>query len=89
MGRRTWLTTPCHSRASGNPGVPAGFQICPRNDKKKKTEKEWIPAFAGMTKKRKTGKKKNKKNFMLFMYFMVNFRVAVNGYNKSYAAKHG
>ena len=55
----------------------------------KKTEKEWIPAFAGMTRKRKTGKKKNKKNFMLFMYFMVNFRVAVNGYNKSYAAKHG
>ena len=50
----------------------------------KKTEKEWIPAFAGMTKKRKTGKKKNKKNFMLFMYFMVIFRVAVNGYEKTW-----
>jgi len=27
--------------------------------------------------------KKNKKNFMLFMYFMVIFRVAVNGYEKT------
>jgi len=27
------------------------------NDKKKKTEKDWIPAFAGMTKKKKTEKK--------------------------------
>jgi len=35
-----------------------------------------------MTKKEKTGKKKNKKNFMLFMCFMVNFCVAVNGYEK-------
>ena len=93
MERRTWLPTPCHSRASGNPGVLAGFQICPRNDK----EKEWIPAFAGMTKKKQKQKKKKKKtwarrpcygkrmdsrfrgndkknrkkNFMLFMCFMV------------------
>ena len=59
--------------------MPAGFQICPRNDKKKKTEKEWIPAFAGMTKKRKQEKRKTKKNFTPFMCFMVNFRVAVNG----------
>jgi len=42
--------------------------------------------FRGNDKKRKTGKKKNrkkekqKKNFMLFMSFMVNFCVAVNGY---------
>ena len=39
--------------------------------------------FRGNDKKKKNRKKEKQKNFMLFMYFMVNFRVSVNGYKKN------
>ena len=86
MGCRTWLPTPCHSRASGNPGVDRKCRIKKpelrinnefRMTRKRKQKKNGFPLSREWQKKKN---RKNKTNSMLFMCFMVNCCVAVNGY---------
>jgi len=62
-------------RTNGNGGeevVRSQDSVVSKRKTENRKEKEWIPAFAGMTNKKNKNKKNNFMLFMCFMCFMVS-----------------